>query len=64
MSAEPDNLVGVSSIMLVDDSVILRDRLAEAFEERGFRVVVASHCDEAVEKFKLNPTELAVVDLR
>lgn len=64
MSAEPDNLVGVSSIMLVDDSVILRDRLAEAFEERGFRVVVASHCDEAVEKFKLTPTELAVVDLR
>jgi two-component system response regulator RegA len=49
MSAEPDNLVGVSSIMLVDDSVILRDRLAEAFEERGFRVVVASHCDEAVD---------------
>ena len=41
-----------SSIMLVDDSTILRDRLAEAFEERGFRVVVAGNCDEAVEKFK------------
>lgn len=64
MSEEPDNLAGVTSIMLVDDSVILRDRLAEAFEERGFRVVVAKHCDEAVEKFKLSPTELAVVDLR
>ena len=50
--------------MLVDDSTILRDRLAEAFEERGFRVVVAGNCDEAVEKFKRAPTELAVVDLR
>jgi len=64
MSAEPDALPGFSSIMLVDDSTILRDRLAEAFEERGFRVLVASHCDEAAEKFKIAPTDLAVVDLR
>jgi two-component system response regulator RegA len=53
-----------SSIMLVDDSVILRDRLAEAFQERGFRVEVAGTCDEAVDVFGRNPTELAVVDLR
>lgn len=53
-----------SSILLVDDSVILRDRLAEAFQERGFRVEVAGTCDEAVEVFRSNPTELAVVDLR
>lgn len=53
-----------SSIMLVDDSVILRDRLAEAFQERNFRVEVASTCDEAVELFRKQPTDLAVVDLR
>lgn len=53
-----------SSILLVDDSVILRDRLAEAFQERGFRVAVAGTCDEAVEVFRRSPTELAVVDLR
>ncbi|MFN6137668.1 MAG: response regulator transcription factor [Planctomycetota bacterium] len=64
MSAEPDNLVGVSSIMLVDDSVILRDRLAEAFEERGFRVVVASHGVDAGPQFKHAPTELAVCERR
>ena len=52
------------SIMLVDDSFVLRDRLAEAFEERGFRVEVAGTCDEAVESFKADPTDLAVVDLR
>ena len=52
------------SILLVDDSFVLRDRLALAFEERGFRVSVAGTCDEAVEVFRANPTDLAVVDLR
>lgn len=52
------------SILLVDDSFVLRDRLAEAFQERGFRVLVAGTCDEAVEVFKTDPTDLAVVDLR
>jgi two-component system response regulator RegA len=61
---EHDDLGQESSILLVDDSVILRDRLAEAFQERGFRVAVAGTCDEAVEVFRRNPTELAVVDLR
>ncbi|MCU0716904.1 MAG: response regulator [Pirellula sp.] len=52
------------SILLVDDSFVLRDRLAEAFQERGFRVEVAGNCDEGVEVFRRNPTDLAVVDLR
>ena len=52
------------SILLVDDSYVLRDRLAEAFQERGFRVIVAGTCDEAVEVFRTDPTDLAVVDLR
>jgi two-component system, response regulator RegA len=56
--------INATSIMLVDDSVVLRDRLMEAFQERGFRVSVASNCDEAVQVFRENPTELAVVDLR
>jgi two-component system response regulator RegA len=59
-----DFKVPFSSIILVDDSSILRDRLAEAFQERGFRVEVAGTCDEAVIIFRQNPTELAVVDLR
>jgi two-component system response regulator RegA len=59
-----DFLPHEASILLVDDSAILRDRLAEAFQERGFRVEVAGTCDEAVEVYRRNPTELAVVDLR
>ena len=38
---EPDLNAQYSSIMLVDDSTILRDRLAEAFQERGYRVELA-----------------------
>lgn len=52
------------SIMLVDDSVVLRDRLAMAFRERGFRVAVASNADEALMVFRSEPTQLAVLDLR
>jgi two-component system, response regulator RegA len=52
------------SILLVDDSVVLRDRLAQAFQERGFRVEVASNYDEALSVFHQSPTDLAVVDLR
>ena len=59
-----DTAVKVTSILLVDDSFILRDRLAEAFQERGFQVRVAGTCDEAIEVFRQQPTDLAVVDLR
>jgi two-component system, response regulator RegA len=52
------------SILLVDDSFVLRDRLALAFEERGFQVSVAGNYDEALAVFRRIPTDLAVVDLR
>jgi len=52
------------SILLVDDSVVLRDRLAQAFRERGYRVEVAGNYDEALSVFQQHPTDLAVVDLR
>lgn len=60
----PESLNEAQSILLVDDSVVLRDRLAMAFRERGFRVAVASNFDEAIRIFSIEPTELAVVDLR
>ncbi|MCA9157296.1 MAG: response regulator [Planctomycetales bacterium] len=52
------------SILLVDDSIVLRDRLGQAFQERGFQVSVASNHDEAVASFTREPTDLAVLDLR
>lgn len=61
----PENAeIQAKSIMLVDDNVVLRDRLALAFEERGFQVAVAGNYDEAVSVFTKKPTDLAVLDLR
>lgn len=56
--------VRYKSILLVDDSIVLRDRLAMAFQERGFRVSVAGNFDEALAVFRNHPTDLAVLDLR
>lgn len=67
MSSKPEAQsapLTASSILLVDDSIVLRDRLAMAFQERGFRVAVASNAEEALLVFSRNPTQLAVLDLR
>lgn len=56
--------LGYDSILLVDDTFVLRDRLAEAFRQRGFRVETAGTYDEAVVVFQERPTELAVLDMR
>lgn len=56
--------VGAGSILVVDDTLILRERLSIAFQQRGFRVETAASYDEAVEVFTRHPTELAVLDLR
>jgi two-component system, response regulator RegA len=56
--------VGADSILLVDDTVVLRERLATAMAQRGLRVEQAGHFDEAVEVFRCRPTDLAVLDLR
>ena len=56
--------VNASSIMLVDDTVVLRERLSMAMEQRGFRVETAGDFDQAIAVFNSNPTDLAVLDLR
>ena len=56
--------VGADSILLVDDTYVLRDRLSVAMQQRGFRVETAGDYDEAVEVFQQRPTDLAVLDLR
>lgn len=56
--------VGAESILVVDDTLILRERLSLAFQQRGFRVETAANYDEAVAVFISRPTDLAVLDLR
>ena len=62
--ADSNDISFARSILLVDDSIVLRDRLALAFQERGFRVAMASNYEEAVTVFSKEPTDLAVLDLR
>lgn len=53
-----------TSILLVDDEPLLRDRLAQAFRDRGYEVFVASGFDEAVEIVREQSPDLAVLDLK
>lgn len=56
--------LGASTIMIVDDTETLRERLATAMTQRGFKVTQAGTFGEALTAFRESPTELAVVDLR
>ncbi|MEM0924565.1 MAG: response regulator [Planctomycetota bacterium] len=56
--------VGASSILLVDDTFVLRERLSMAMQQRGFRVESAGDYEEAIAVFTARPTDLAVIDLR
>jgi two-component system response regulator RegA len=51
-------------ILLVDDNVAFRERLARAFREREFEVSTAGNCDEAMVVARAQRPNFAVVDLR
>ncbi len=51
-------------LLLVDDSVAFRERLARAFRDRGFEVTTAGNYEEAMAAATEQPPDLAVVDLR
>ncbi len=56
--------VSPENLLLVDDSVPFRERLARAFRDRGFQVRTAGNYDEAMALAHQAPVDLAVVDLR
>ena len=51
-------------LLLVDDDVVLRERLAKAFRSRGFEVRTAGGYDEALDLARDQAPDYAVVDLR
>lgn len=57
-------LVGTPHLLLVDDSLAFRERLARAFRERGFEVTTASNYHEAMQLARSARLDFAVVDLR
>jgi two-component system response regulator RegA len=52
------------SLLLVDDDVIYRGRLAKAISARGYEVRVAGDAEAAVALAEADSPELAVLDLR
>lgn len=56
--------VAVQTCLIVDDNELLRNRLAEAISERGYRTRTARDYDEAVRMIQEEPPELAVLDLK
>lgn len=53
----------MSTVMVVDDSVTLRQMIAELLEGRGLKVTVASDGVEALEQIKTNRPDLVVLDI-
>ena len=51
-------------ILLVDDSLAFRERLARAFRERKFEVRTAGNYHEALQAAQVEMPDLAVIDLR
>jgi len=56
MTADP-------TLLLVDDDAVFRERLARAMRERGFTVTTAPDGREALARARLEPPDLALVDL-
>jgi two-component system response regulator RegA len=53
-----------ASLLLVDDDEALRERLGRAFSRRGYAVTSASTVAEALAAARIDPPELAVIDLK
>jgi len=51
------------SILITDDDRGVREALGEIVEERGFRPVLASHGEEAVEIVQAEPIHLTLLDM-
>lgn len=54
----------MTSVLLVDDDERLRERLAEAFRDRGYEVITVANHGAAIDTARKRPIDRAVVDLR
>jgi two-component system response regulator RegA len=63
MSSTP-NTADKPSLLIVDDDAVFRERLARAFNTRGYLVHTASNHAEGIAIARSESPEMAVVDLR
>ena len=64
MSDAPDGTALDRRLLIVDDDMTFRQRLAQAMEKRGYQVTQAESIASGVRAAKANPPRFAVVDLR
>lgn len=53
-----------TSILIVDDETLFRERLGRAFEKREYVVFLAANYEEAMQIIRREKPEMAVVDMR
>jgi CheY-like chemotaxis protein len=63
MQANQDILVGTERILLVDDEEMIIDVGAQILQKLGYEVLTASHGMEAIEVYRQNRQEVAMVIL-
>jgi two-component system response regulator RegA len=64
MNAAPVEPATDRRLLIVDDDMTFRQRLAQAMEKRGYEVTQAESIASGVRAAKSNPPRFAVVDLR
>jgi len=52
------------NILIADDDQVILDILKEMIQREGYRVFLASNGKEAVEAIKINPIDLAILDIK
>ena len=60
----PPSGVDAACCLIVDDSDLYRERLAEAIADRGYRVIAADGYDAALDRVREHRPGLAIVDLK
>jgi len=52
------------NILIADDDQVILDILKEMIQCEGYRVFLTSNGKEAVEAIKINPIDLAILDIK
>lgn len=64
ISSTDQSLTHGRRLLIVDDDEFLRERMSRAMMARGLEVTTAADGQEALDAVRLNPPELAVLDLK
>jgi PAS domain S-box-containing protein len=60
---EPEILTGSETVLLVDDETLILDVGVQLLKKMGYRVLTASHGDQAIEIYRQNKESIAIVIL-